>query len=127
MKLLWVLSNSTGTKKLQISFSIKIIHIVNPVMPTYDRMVRDFFYLPQSGTHLKIDQRLTQFRMIYDFLIDEYKRIIKDGLLERAINLFRYQLNPKHFTDEKIIDSLIWQYVSIAKNGALLYQEIQYS
>ncbi len=36
------------------------------------------------------------------------------------------RFNPQHFTEEKMIDSLIWGYVSLLWNGGLFNGQVQY-
>lgn len=55
------------------------------------------------------------------------KRVLKHNLLALAIKCFRQTLKPQHFTDEKVIDSLIWAYVATlwdggVTKGTILYQ-----
>jgi hypothetical protein len=47
-------------------------------------------------------------------------------LLAGSIKEFRLQLTPQHFTDEKIVDSLIWAFVKLLGKGALLKSQIVY-
>jgi hypothetical protein len=119
-------ANYTGAKKLQFSFATKLVHMVNPEMPIYDRMVKNFFHFSEPGSKLGLYARIDWCDDIYTFLKEEYKRILRERLLEKSINIFRSRLNPKYFSDEKIIDSLIWKYVSLAKNGAFVWKEFQY-
>jgi hypothetical protein len=52
---------------------------------------------------------------------------MKQKLIGSSISAFRNHFNPIHFTDEKIIDSLIWGFVSLAKQGAIADGKIQYT
>jgi len=47
-------------------------------------------------------------------------------LLAPAIRHFRIEFDPQHFTDEKVIDSLIWGYVSLLRNGGIINGHVQY-
>jgi len=52
--------------------------------------------------------------------------VLNGGLLATAIQEFRLKLNPQHFTDEKIVDSLIWAFVGLLRKGALPKGQIVY-
>jgi len=119
-------TNKKGTKTLQFSFSTKIAHMVNPKLPIYDKMVRNFYHFPESNRSLNFDVRLLDYRLLYNFLIDEYKRILDKNLLAKAIKVFRSELNPKNFSDEKVIDSLIWGFVTLAKNAGIIARVVEY-
>jgi hypothetical protein len=101
-------------KSLQFSFASKLVHMINPIEPIFDRMIRDFYFLPEFQTSKDFKRKVSERILIYDFLKCEYKRIIEDSLLKEPIIKFRQQLKPKTFTDEKIIDSLIWGFASNA-------------
>jgi hypothetical protein len=62
----------------------------------------------------------------HGFLTQEYARVLNGGLLASAIQEFRLRLNPQHFTDEKIVDSLIWAFVALLRKGALPKGQIVY-
>ena len=62
----------------------------------------------------------------HSFLAEEYARVLKGGLLNVAIQEFRLRLKPQHFTDEKIVDSLIWAFVALLRKGALPKGKIAY-
>ncbi len=59
-------------------------------------------------------------------LKEEYQRILDNNILQMSIQAVREQFHPLHFSDIKIIDSILWGFVSKAKGGALLYRDIQY-
>jgi hypothetical protein len=46
--------------------------------------------------------------------------------LHHAIQAFRQQFAPRYFTDERVIDLLIWAYVKLLKSGALTTRQIIY-
>jgi hypothetical protein len=51
---------------------------------------------------------------------------VNNGLLAEAIQEFRLVLKPQRYTDEKVVDSLIWAYVALLKKRALLKSQIVY-
>ncbi|MCK7510859.1 MAG: hypothetical protein MZV70_46850 [Desulfobacterales bacterium] len=54
----------------------------------------------------------------YEFLRWEYRRILDNGLLSRAIGLFRDCINlADRYTDIKVIDTLIWKFSECSRQG----------
>lgn len=115
-----------GKQSLQFSFASKLVHMIDPARPVYDRLVERFYFLPEpqcSG----ID-RLEELNKSYEFLRREHARILKLGLLHPAIAVFERHFSnlPIAVTKEKIIDSLIWGYVSLLAKGAVRDGSITY-
>lgn len=88
--------------------------------PIYDDRVRAFYFLPHANNGGAIEPRIHRCLDAYDALVNEYDRIIANNLLHQSIVRFREELHPEEFTDIKIIDSLIWAFVTWAKRGAAL-------
>jgi hypothetical protein len=111
--------NAKEKKALQFSFASKLVHMVNPSLPVYDRMVESFYFLPRSyaGT---AEKKLANLLRSYQFLVAEYDRILREGRLASAIGELRrrFQL-PADYSDQKIIDTLIWKFVPFLESGAL--------
>lgn len=101
----------------QFSFATKLVHMINRSNPIYDKMVRDFYYLPETTARQEFDIRLNDYLRSYNFLCQEYDRVIHEGILTDSINRFRNEFQPVHFTDVKIIDSLIWVFIILARQG----------
>jgi hypothetical protein len=102
-----------GEQRIQFSFATKLAHMVDPTLPIYDSKVRAFYFLPAPTGSFKT--RLDGYFESYNFLVAEYKRIVEEHLLDASIDHFRKELQPtKSFTNMKIIDSLIWAFVSWA-------------
>jgi hypothetical protein len=112
---------------LQFSFSSKLIHMLRPNEPVYDSTVEAFFFLPKGSTREPLDQKLERLLSSVAFLQREYCRILQMGLLNQAIADFRmrYDLNQV-ITDEKTIDTLIWQFVKVLRSGAVRDQLVTY-
>jgi hypothetical protein len=127
-KVVHILSDASvsdrGARSLQFSFATKLLHMTNPRLPLYSSEVSSFFFFasPTGG----FEQRLTTLMAFHDFLIREYARVLKNGLLTKAICEFRLRGKPKQFTDEKVVDSLIWAFVALLKKRALLNDQIVY-
>lgn len=112
---LYEIPSRQGRNTVQFSFATKLIHMVRPHMPIYDSMIRAFYFLPESGNSYesKLASRLSS----YNFLRDEYARVIDERLLNTAIGAFRHTFGELA-TDEKVIDFLVWAFVRRAKRGA---------
>lgn len=103
--------------KIQFSFSSKLIHIVDHSKPIYDSKIARFYMLPEWNG-VDFEDRLSKINHIYDFLIQEYKRIKEEKLLYDSIDKVRtyYNLNET-FSDEKIIDSIIWMFINYGESS----------
>ena len=93
---------------LQFSFCTKLCHMLNRHLPIYDSNIRTFYDFRTPGYGLTVLQRIAQFMCFYWFLIAEYNRVLEGRLLHVSIQAFRQRFRPQHFTDIKVIDSLIW-------------------
>jgi len=121
------LSNRNGGQSIEFSLTTKLVHMVNPRSPIYDANVRAFYLLPDLNGGGDIETRIGLCLGVYDALVKEYNRILENRLLDESIVRFREELNPEKFTDVKIIDSLIWAFVTWAKQGpAFVKGELQY-
>ncbi|MFK7799687.1 MAG: hypothetical protein AB8E82_19695 [Aureispira sp.] len=119
--------NSRGTHTLQFSLSTKMLHVVNTKLPIYDSMVRDFYFFKEPNKEQPIETRLKPFMDFYNFLSTEYDRILKEHLLEETIQLFIEKRKPSHFTNEKIIDTIIWGFVNCLKKRYFINPNFKYS
>jgi hypothetical protein len=119
-------THGDGRQSLQFSFASKLFHMVSPSMPIYDSLVAAFYFYGEPNRNLPIRQRVSSLVGFHSFLSFEYQRILKQKLIGSSISAFRNHFNPIHFTDEKIIDSLIGGFVSLAKQGAIADGKIQY-
>lgn len=116
-------SNSKAKKTLQFSFSTKMAHMVNQDLPIYDSLISEFYFF-EPNIRLKLDDRITELLDFYEFLKAEYLRIQQEGLLNHSIQTFRKHFNPQHFTDAKVIDSLLWAFINFMYNGALIQRRV---
>jgi hypothetical protein len=100
--------------------------MTNRHLPIYDSQVARFYFFQEPSRELALQERINGFVALHDFLIEEYARVLKYGLLTSSIQEFRLRLKPQHFTDEKIVDSLIWAFVALLRKGALPKGQIAY-
>ena len=118
-------TGTDGRKTLQFSFASKLVHMISPAMPVYDRMVEHFYFLP-NGSETGLD-RLGKLMKSYDFLVGEHRRIIGANLLQEGIDACRRRFPNANLTNEKIIDSLIWSFVSKLQSGWVRDGQVAYS
>lgn len=97
---------------LQFSFCTKLCHMLNRQIPIYDSRIRIFYNFIEPIRELLVLQRINGYVQFHQFLIIEYNRILNEGLLAPSIQAFRQHFNPQHFTDIKVIDSLIWAFIN---------------
>lgn len=113
-------THGDGRQSLQFSFASKMVHMLKPQLPVYDSMVEAFFFLPFGSPTEKMEGKLKRLLESYRFLTREYERVLKEGLLRPAIATFRTRFSVgDDYTDEKIIDTLIWKFVSFVRSGAI--------
>lgn len=103
---------NTNRQALQFSFCTKLCHMLNRVIPIYDSRIRTFYNFVEPLRRLPIGQRIAGYVQFHQFLINEYNRVLNEGLLAPSIQAFRQHLGPQRFTDIKVIDSLIWSFIN---------------
>lgn len=115
-----------GTRALQFSFATKLLHTLDPTLPIYDSKVARFFLFEAPSSDRPAPERIGRLTAFHDFLRAEYARVINRRQLATAIDAFRQRFKPQQHTDEKILDWLIWKFVNLADDGALLNGQIVY-
>ncbi len=118
-------TNSKGRQTIQFSYATKLIHMKDQTLPIYDSFVCKFYFW-QVGNNRTVEQKIQELAGFYAFLVKEYARVISQGLLERPIEAFRKRFEPRFFTDQKIIDSLIWAYTRLLAKGELIDGQFTY-
>jgi hypothetical protein len=111
---------------LQFSYPTKLCHTVDRRLPIYDAHVRRFYLFKVPSNDLPQQERIQEYLAFYDFLKNEYARVLCGNLLKPAIDGFRRKFNAPQHTDVKIIDWLIWAFIDWADKGALLNGQIRY-
>jgi hypothetical protein len=93
-------------------------HMLQPNWPVYDSLVAKFYFLPEAkGT---FDEKLKSLLSSYGFLVAEYERVLREGMLVPAIDAFRARFDVDGtFTEVKIIDTLIWRFAAMLNDGGL--------
>lgn len=119
-------AHANGRQSLQFSFATKLLHMANPQSPIYSKEVAAFYFFQGPDYNHPLQQRINDLVAFHNFLSTEYARVLTNGLLTTSFQAFHAQFNPQHFTDVKIIDSLIWAFVALLNNGALMNGQIIY-
>ncbi len=123
-----LISDATGANHgLQFSFATKLAHMVDPRIPVFDSFVAAFyFFTPPSSARL-FDERLPVLLAFHRFLQDEYARVLDRGLLAPALGQLREDKKlDTSVPDERLIDWLLWGWVSLLRRGAQLRGEALY-
>lgn len=108
-------SDSNGNKKsFQFSFITKLIHSIDNNFPIYDSMVASFFNLP-AITGNSLATKIKTANSIITDLQEKYSEAIANNYLSQSISNFRTRFPSSTFSDRKIIDTMIWAYVSKIK------------
>jgi hypothetical protein len=99
--------------------------MLDPAKPVYDSLIEHFYFLPSTKSR---EAKLADLLVSYKFLEAEYKRIVSTDLLASSIQSFRQRFAVEGiFTDEKVIDTLIWGFVRLLKGGAIRDRSIVYT
>jgi class 3 adenylate cyclase len=62
----------------------------------------------------------------HDELVIEYEKVFSGGSIQQPIAHFRHRFSvPDEYTDEKIIDTLIWRAMELQRKGLLCNQAVQ--
>lgn len=127
MELYAVPTNSKGSKAVQFSFATKLLHTIDNTLPIFDSNVSAFYFFPEIKYKWKPEKKFAVSLLIYGFLEKEYKRIIEHNLLESSIAKFRSNFGlSENYTDQKIIDTLIWRFVAYLRSGVMVNGEMKY-
>ncbi len=118
-------TNSKGRQTIQFSYATKLLHMKHQTLPIYDSFVCKFYFW-EVGDNQTVEQKIQELAGFHAFLVKEYARVISQGLLERPIEAFRKRFEPRFFTDQKTIDSLIWAYTRLLAKGGLIDGQVTY-
>jgi hypothetical protein len=126
---LYKFTNEDKRPSLQFSFATKLVHMLDRDAPIYDSSVRSFFLLRDISWLKNAESKLPLYLDAYQFLKAEYERVIRESLLKKAITAFRncFHVHPSGYTDVKVIDTLIWKFVSFMEMAAPSERRVIYS
>jgi hypothetical protein len=113
-----------GRPSLQFSFSTKLLHMRDPHLPIYDAQVSAFYGLAWPDSGRALPKRVGTLVEHHDFLSREYARVLDEGLLAKCLAIARSEFPDERLTDERMIDSLIWRFMSLLWGGAVARHEI---
>ncbi|NVN80951.1 MULTISPECIES: hypothetical protein [unclassified Vibrio] len=105
-----VTTDKAGEKSsFQFSFITKLMHMIDGIFPIYDSKVRDFYFIPENSA--AYDEKKKASIALVDYLRYEQKEANLSNEISESICYFRKKFSPSDFSDQKILDSLIWGYV----------------
>jgi hypothetical protein len=113
-------TRGNGQRIVPFSFATKLMHMANRQLPIYDSHVAEFYFF-EPPTDSDYQVRIAALTNFYEYLIEEYARVLNDGLLTTSIERFRREYSGESWTDEKIIDSLIWAFVRCLHSRQIVY------
>lgn len=120
-------SQKNDRHSLQLSFASKLVHTLDPHRPMYDSFVSSFFFLPDAPPGKAVEVRLNHLVRSYTFLESEYRRVLAEGLLHTAITRFRDAFDgTDRWTDQRVVDMLIWSFSKFLSLGALRDGKVRY-
>lgn len=121
-------THSNGKQTVQFSMASKFVHTLRSHSPVYDSNVDAFYFFPPGPQNEHGKEKIQRLLLAYQFLVREYERILNRGLLSQAISEFRERFDPNLvFTDEKVIDILIWRFVTLLQKGGLRDGRVSYA
>ena len=113
-----MLSDTPERSSLQFSFATKLLNTIDSREPVYDTHVTSFYFFVPPASDRPFEARLDALLEFYEFLRGEYARVIGQGLLRPAIDQFRERVSADpDLCDERIVDLLIWGFVSLMRRG----------
>lgn len=119
-------THRNGRQSLQFSFATKLVHTADPTTPIYDSLIAAFYFFQEPSQKLSLPKRIAHLTAFQKFLVQEYQRILSKKLLARSISSFRKHFKAQNFTDQKVIDSLLWSFVGLLKRGEIVNRQITY-
>jgi hypothetical protein len=120
-------TRADGQQTLQFAFASKMVHMLNHQLPVYDSRVARFYFLPQRPQGAPFEERLQHLLRSYEFLITEHRRVLDNGILKDAIGRFRRRFGlGNDYTDNKVVDTLIWGFTALLEKGAILNGTVRY-
>ena len=122
-----MLSDTPERSSLQFSFATKLLNTLDSREPVYDTHVTAFYFFVPPASDRHFETRLDALLEFYAFLRGEYARVIEEDLLGPAIRRFREQLGiDAALRDERIVDLLIWGFVSLMRRNVQQRGEVMY-
>jgi hypothetical protein len=122
-----MLSDTPERSSLQFSFATKLLNTLDSREPVYDTHVTSFYFFIPPASDRPFETRLDSLLEFYAFLRGEYARVIEEDLLGPSIRRFREQPGiDTTLRDERIVDMLIWGFVSLMRRNVQQRGEVLY-
>lgn len=99
-------------KRVEPSFTSKLVATIRPEMPVYDRLVRDNLSLEVPAQYRPAHQRVRELGRMYAILEGKINALIADPIFTTVLRPAFDKKWPAcaHFSDAKKLDFLLWQF-----------------
>lgn len=98
------------TKRVEVSFSSKMIATIRPELPVFDSYLRENLSLKVPRAYIRCEVRVEEFIVVYGVLCAKMLEMIRDPGFSGVRTRFDAHLpDYSHFTDMKKLDLLLWQ------------------
>lgn len=127
-KILHMEKTNRGQNTLPFAACTKLVHTINHTLPIYDSKVAAFYLWKPPASNKSFEERIESFLTFYKGLVKEYERIIRNQILDKAIQKFQQRFDKQEScTKEKVVDFLIWHWVRFCGDQFLVGGDIHYS
>jgi hypothetical protein len=98
-------------RRVEPSFSSKLVATIRPELPVYDKYVRENLSLAIPGQNEPSEDRVRKFVAIYSRLEAQMAELTQSDVFRELKRHFNDEFSTyAHFTDVKKLDLLLWQY-----------------
>lgn len=95
--------------RFEISFSSKLIHVINPNRPIWDKIVAvEHFRMRLPGYSVGIPARRKEIIQAYHEFCSRFYEALESGQGQAVLRLFNDKYPHTGFTDAKKLDFLLW-------------------
>lgn len=105
--------------RVEPSFSSKLVAMIRPEKPVYDKHVKENLSLKVPGAHKSAQDRVKGSIAMYASLEQKMETLVKDPIFTLTLKpAFDRKFGAyAHFTDVKKLDFLLWQYRNATKKA----------
>lgn len=96
-------------KRMEASFSSKLIATVNPNLPVWDNEVLRNLGLKKPYNYEKVDVRLKKIKRLYEVIRNWYVDYLETDEAKNKLAMFDNHFPNSNITDTKKIDLILWQ------------------
>ena len=101
----------SSTRRVEPSFSSKLVATVRPEMPVYDSLVLANLNIKRPRSYVPADIRLTDALRAYEEIQTFHEDLLRYKFFQKLKSEFDRRFSQfSHFTDAKKLDILLWQW-----------------